>query len=364
MIFFTLDLNTPEERARFQIDENTHTASWDFYCKCYSYTIRKIIATGLSEDYALNCRAKPLLFLIRHYIELCIKRNLNHNNIGFATTHDLISLLELMPNQGYVPNGFTSIATELNYDGKGECFRYDKDHNGHNFFNGCHTINLANILQDYIELQSNSGFLIDSLCEEFPNNNITNCDLTFHLHEASTIGQIRTQYDHVIEYIVKGVESEEYDLNKVYLPLFFLIRHSIEIALKNNIYDASELTNVRSEKELKKPHSIESLFNHFAGETGYVKKTNKDLSPDTQVTIQNYLKEYNKLKNMIHKLDTNSYFLRFPFDNNNNPHKLSINKNTLLVLEVIRLYMVTDAFITFTNDVLREDGVLQETEMY
>ena len=362
MIFFTLDLNTPEEKARFQIDENTHTASWDFYCECYSYTIRKIIATGLSEDYALNCRAKPLLFLIRHYIELCIKRNLNDNNIGFATTHDLISLLELMPNQGYVPNGFTSIATELNYDGKGECFRYDKDHNGHLFFNGCHTKNLANILRDYLALQGNAVFLIDSLCEEFPINNITNWDLTFHLHEASTLGQIRTQYDHVIEYIVKGVESEEYDLNKVYLPLFFLIRHSIEIALKNNIYDASELTNIRSDKELKKPHSIDSLFNHFAGETGYVKKTNKDLSPDTQATIQNHLIDYNKLKKMIHKLDTNSYFLRFPFDNNKNPHKLSISKNTLV--EVIRLYMVTDTFITFTNDVLREEGILQETEMH
>lgn len=232
MIFFTLDLDTPEERARFQIDENTHMSSWDFYCECYSYTIRRIIATGLSENYALNCRAKPLLFLIRHYIELCIKRNLNHNNMAVVTTHDLVSLLELMPDQGNFPNGFTSIARELNYDGKGECFRYDKDHNDHLFFNGCHTVNLANILRDYMALQGIAGFIFDSLCEEFPNNNITNWDLTFHLHEASTLGQIRTQYDHVIEYIVKGVQREEYDLNKVYLPLLFLIRHSIEIALK------------------------------------------------------------------------------------------------------------------------------------
>ena len=58
MIFFTLDLDTPEEKARFQIDEHTHTASWDFYCECYSYTIRKIIATGLSQDYALELQSK------------------------------------------------------------------------------------------------------------------------------------------------------------------------------------------------------------------------------------------------------------------------------------------------------------------
>lgn len=354
MVFFTVDFNNPEVEARFLFEDNPHNATWDFYCDSYSYTIRKILQKGLNGNYVLNCKAKSILFLIRHYFELCIKRNLVLNGQRVLSTHNLVDLLDSFENKDLIPTGFKELAEQLNYDGTGECFRYDKNNGGTQFFDNRERIELGCLLRRYLAIEGNENFKIDAISDDFTNNRQTNWSLTFHLSEASRLGQIRTQYDFIVGDILKGIENGEYDLNKAYLPLFFLIRHSMEIGLKANLYDI----NIT----LGRKHSIKTLYNCFCGDNGYVRKLNKQVSTSTQQTINDYIEKLRELKGIMHQMDVNSYVFRFPVDGSRKPHILSISEKTLLT--VIKLYLVTDAFITFTNQVLRDEGVLPVEEEF
>ena len=76
--------------------------------------------------------------------------------------------------------------------------------------------------------------------------------------ECKGLGHIKTQYDQVIEFLVNGILNENFDIDKTYLPLFFLIRHSLEIGLKSNLEQANiELSDYND------IHSLEKLYNLF-----------------------------------------------------------------------------------------------------
>jgi len=226
MLLRKFDFSDSESRDKFIFDKEIHLATWEHYCDCYSYTLEKVFNKGLKRNYAFNCRARAILFLIRHYFEICLKRNLTLNGYIFPNTHDLKELLDCFQNQNLIPVGFKNLVIELNYD-IGASFRYYLDNmTGKPFFDYGDQIELSEIIKKYNGIVGSDKFKIDKICEPFDyDNRRKKWDLTFHMGECWGLGHIRTQYDEVIEFLVEGVLFENYDINKIYLPLLFLIRH-------------------------------------------------------------------------------------------------------------------------------------------
>ncbi len=361
MLLRKFDFTDKESRDKFIFDKEIHLSTWEHYCNCYSYTLQKVFNKGLNRNYAFNCRARGILFLIIHYFEICLKRNLALNEYSIPNTHDLKELIDSFDNQELVPFDFKNIALRFNYDSDGACFRYYiNNRTGKPFFDYGDRIEISELIKDYNRLESSESFKIEQICESFDyDNRRKKWDLTFHMGECCGLGHIRTQYDEVIEFLVEGVLFENYDINKVYLPLLFLVRHSLEIALKFNILEARKLTTIVSDRKIEKIHSLETLYNLFGGSNGYINKLDiEKMDIKTKEQLENYKQQYESLNSTIHQLDTNSMFFRFPVDNKGKNHSIYMRGHRLF--EILKLYYLTDPFITFTNNVLIEERLLTE----
>jgi hypothetical protein len=227
------------------------------------------------------------------------------------------------------------------------------------FFSIENKIEITDLLKLYSEIPISEKFKFSNICEPFDySNRKIKWDMTFHMGECLEIGHIRTQYDEVIEYIVEGLLFENYDINKVYLPLLFLIRHSLELALKFNLQNAKKLTLDKvPTKDYDEMHSLSQLYNCFGGKDGYLAKLDLSKMPDeTKQQFYLYKKQYEGLNDIVHQLDNNSTFFRFPVDKKGKLHTLNMNGQTLG--KILQLYYLTDPFITFTVDVLENDGII------
>lgn len=347
-----------EAKNKFMFDKKNHTPTWEHYCECYSYTLEKIFNKGLSKNYAFNCRARCILFLIRHYFELTVKRNLGDYNYTIPNSHNFEELFAAFDDKSIIPSKFNDVVNKINYDSDGSCYRYYKDkRTGKPYFTIRNQIKLAELIKDYKTISLNGKFKKDNICKIFDyENNQKKWDLTFHMGECIGLNQVRTQYDEVIEFLVEGILYESYDINKVYIPLLFLIRHSLEIALKHNIAEAKKMFSGVTDKKLDNVHSLEKLYNHFGGDNGYLEKVDLErISTETKNQLDNYKEQYEKLNRTIHQLDTNSMFFRFPVDKNGKVHSIYMKGHRLY--EILKLYYLTDPFLTFTNDVLEDEGI-------
>jgi len=361
MLLRKFDFTDKEARDKFIFDKKVHLSTWDHYCECYSYTLQKIFKKGLSRNYAFNCRARGILFLIRHYFEICLKRNLVLNRYDVPNTHDLKELIKCFDNQDLIPSDFKDLISEFDFNSDGTCYRYFIDKTTRKpFFDYGDQIELSELIKKYNGLEGSDNFKLDQICEPFDyENRRKKWDLTFHMGECHGLGHIRTQYDEVIEFLVEGVLFEDYDVNKVYLPLLFLVRHSLEIALKFNILEARKITNIVSDKSIEKIHSLDKLYNLFGGTNGYINKLDLEkMDSKTKEQLDNYKQQYEELNKTIHQLDTNSMFFRFPVDRKGKTHSIYMKGHHLL--KILKLYYLTDPFITFTNDVLMDEGLLTE----
>ena len=359
MLFRKFDFEDKEAKKKFQFDKENHLSTWEHYSVCYNYTIEKIFSKGLQRNYAFNCRARGILFLIRHNLELCVKHNLELNGYAIPLSHSFEDLLPEFEDEKIIPKGFREVIDKINYDSEGTCYRYYKDKNtGKPFFKFDDQIKLADLLKDYNKIPSSETFRKGNICEPFDyENRRIKWDLTFHMGECNGLGHIRTQYDEVIEFLVEGVLFEEYDINRVYLPLLFLIRHSLEIALKFNIQEARKIFSLVTSENLDTIHSLRDLYNYFGGKNGYLSKIDTEkMSLESKWQYDDYKEQYEQLNETIHKLDTNSHFFRFPVDKKGKTHSLNMKVGDLY--KILRLYYLTDPFITFTNGVLEEEGII------
>lgn len=293
-----------------------------------------------------------------------MKRNLALNDFNCYQIHDLEVLQKCCDDRNLpLPVDFKALTSIINYDSNGACYRYYTDKNtGKPFFNSDVKIELSEFLKKYNGIVTSDNFRIDQICESFDYDKpCKKWDLTFHMGESRGLGLIRTQYDGVIENIVEGVLNEEYDVNKVYLPLLFLVRHSLEIALKHNILEASRLLDGISVKQIENEHSLVKLYNRFGGCSGYLNKLDLGkVNPNVRALLHYDKSKFELLKSTMHELDNNSFFFRFPVDRNGNNHSIPLRSKS--IIEVLKLYSLTDSFITFINAVLMEEGLLTDYE--
>lgn len=331
-----------------------HQPSWGVYYNSYSNAIQVLFRHGLTKQYFFNQYARPLLFLLRHNLELCLKYNLYCNHKAIPTTHDLN---ELANNLGfYLPNEFLYCINFFNRDADGGCFRYFTDAEGSKYFVQGDVMETYRMVENYLLVQSKPSSKL--LLRKMFDNPLTfsksqEWALTFHLGDCYTIHQLRSSYDTLLEFFLNMVKDKKVHLREIYLPLMFLVRHSLELGLKANIIELQSVVPELERKRIDNEHSLWRLFNIHMRLLNDLDVSSFSTSLKNQ--YDSFKEKSLELHNLMHHQDYHSRQFRYPFDKHGIPHLLSpIELSNLFEL----LYFV-DPFITFTTLVLEGHGVIE-----
>lgn len=355
MLFERIDFENESQIKKFIITRKFDCNTWSDYYNSYNYALRSVLEEGYAKSYALNCKAKCILFLVRHSVELCLKLNLDNQKIDVPNTHIFDDIVKAFPENYELPDNLNKIMGLIDMDEDGSCYRYalNKTTNK-NYFTLGQTLNVFEILQLHWSIDNSNEFIIGNIFSVVEFTKMKLWDLTFHLGEANLIGQIRTQYDHCIEVLVIGIIEDRFDINELFVPLMFMIRHSLELALKSNILEVQKFSTLIKSKDYSNEHSLARLFNCYKD---YLTKLDSSkLSDELNEQIEKYLENYAQLNEVIHQLDNNSQHFRFPTNGKGESHNVQLSK--ISFVDVLKLYYYTDPFLTFSNTVLEENGIL------
>jgi hypothetical protein len=106
MLFKKIDFSDPAAKAKFNLDPTCHLATWKHYYDSYNYALEVILEKGLSRNYVMNSKSRPVLFLLRHSLELCLKINLEVRNLPLPPSHVLKDLTDAYQDASVIPEVF------------------------------------------------------------------------------------------------------------------------------------------------------------------------------------------------------------------------------------------------------------------
>lgn len=287
--------------------------------------------------YMTNRISNPFMFLMRHSLELLFKLRIYQSGKKVCYTHNLKELLI----QVGVKNGNDIIVRLTNLDccSTGDRFRYPDSK----------SFNKKTIL--FFETCNNFIELYNSIKPEyFATIPILNNDkqqlaweMTFHPNECCEIGLFATQYDNAVNYLLSTCEENNEIINHLYLPILFMIRHSLELKLKGALLEIGTIPK-------QETHNISELYKIFHdfidSNAMFLIKQNRRLKDETD-KLDNVLDIF---QHLIHNLDKNSYMLRFPETKNGETIHL-VNNNILC--DTLQLYQNTDTFLCLAIPILK-----------
>ena len=311
---------------------------WDTYYEQY----KKVLCFLISHPSSIGIRFMSLLLVFRHTVELFLKKQISTVEL----TH---SLNELYNKTQGLPLDFLQKLSVLRCDNDGSDFRYLHDKDGNPYFNG-EILQLLEPLKYFISLEDNNVDIVNKPKGKFE----------IHTSLLRTMGHISTDYDESMCLIYEGIKQGELSINEVFLPFLFIIRHSIELSLKQNLIDASAYLSEKDLAKIMNEHSLCSLFNKFdtiisQALQNMQKDNNEDFS-DFKKHTEEYHEDLKVLQQIIHDTDYNSYYYRFPIDREGNPYNLLIDGKKLIALLTLRDKV--DAYLTYAVPLLQEYGYL------
>ena len=348
MILNPIDLSDSTIQQSLNFLHNSHPKTWDFYYRQYNTAMDYMLGEANKKKYLINRQFSSFMFLFRHTVELMLKTNVEKKGDTIDNTHKISSIASSL--QFDLPKDFITL---LDGENEGDCFRYLEDKNGNLFFNGeelfvlpalCYFTNVVNNTSDLFTIPLNNILNVED-------KKIKN-ELTFHTNGRRHLGIVRTHYDFTISSLLTGVLNKEINMDQVYLPLLFLIRHGIELALKANLLDIEDELNQAKQSEIRSSHSLIRLFNildKFIDEMiKNIPSNETKLLEDTHI----YRQDIKILNDLINNIDTYSQTFRFPVDNNQN--EVNFNPRKGFLFDVYQLYQKSDAYLTFAVPVLKQ----------
>ena len=147
-------------------------------------------------------------------------------------------------------------------------------------------------------------------------------------------------------------ENGHLSINDIYLPLFFLLRYGIELALKSNIQDIGNKVPIEQQQKIGGTHSIEQLYHILLS---YIRPAVEKIPQGDKfrTETESFAKDVSKLNKCIHNLDVHSRAFRFP----SMERPLALKRKSLI--DALKLYYSTDAFLTNAVNVLLFAGYLE-----
>ena len=349
MMFGRIDFEDPKI---LDIPVNLHKYTWDYYFKQYAVVLNYIILLSSKKDYLIDRKQMAVMFIYRHTVELFLKSKIANIGRLVPNTHSLTMLAQEL--EGQLSQDFLDSLIILKPNGEGDNFRYIKSEDGTRHYYG----ELLDVLPS-LSLFLNSdeikktGFFT---CQLNINDKILKHEWTLYTIETQTLGHLKTQYDNLIITMLNAIKSRELETADIYLPLLFLIRHSLELGYKDNLSEVINRLNKSQTKKVQEKHSLESLYNIVSQ---FVVDARSRMTPSDEPImreIDDYLPIVRSLSNILHNIDNVSHSFRFPVDKNGQPIALPFSENTLA--ESVDAIQKADPFISLSLSVLVYEGYI------
>ena len=352
MIPYANERFSKENEKKFALTISDYHNNWKYYYTQYSKVYEYLLGIANEKQYQMNCQHMSFMFIFRHTVELMLKYIASEKGIEPQHEHNLKKLAN------DIDTDFHSLIQSLPHlfiEGDGAMFRYDTSIDD-NLYLGTY-----NVLEVYLDCQVFVQFTknYEKKYSLYPirqdidiNDKRLKSELSFYTHECRGLGGIRSHYDTTIDLLVQGVINGHLSVNGIYLPLFFLLRHGIELALKDNLQDLGNKIPTQKQKKIREIHSIEQLYNILFD---FIKPAIDKIPQDDpfKAETESLIQGVAILKKCIHNLDVQSKAFRFP----NVVNPLVLKRNSLI--ESLKLYYATDAFLTNAVNVLLFAGYLE-----
>ncbi|WP_025843086.1 hypothetical protein [Porphyromonas gingivicanis] len=334
-----------------KINRNKHERTWEYYYKQYHKVFYDIfLEIAKQKRTQTNRKFMPFLFVMRHSLELFLKKEIS--NIGIPWDHygKTHNLTDLYPIANINEAKFLEYFDCLNCNSEGDCWRYisDKDRKPH--FGKEEKIKAFEACDYYCCFLDNGNSLtkgnIDPKLQE---------ELTFHMGECDTLGIVGTQYDFAIIDILHAIKYKQISINDVYLPLLFLLRHCLEIRLKFSIMELGDIVEEEDCQEVYHTHSVKNLYDILAK---HINPAIESIpNPNFKRRSEDLRRITEQYKDTISSLDTNSFLFRFPKDRKGNDANFIPESDC--VSKILELYRKSYPFLYCGTPVLSMSGVLK-----
>lgn len=335
----------------------TLPATWEEYYKQYVSALNCfIVSIDSRKEFNLNTVSMPFLFLFQHSVELMLKANLYNNKGINYPGHSLEECAKQISEE--VLNEIYEMRI-LDLHGSGERFRYWDDDD---LKKDPQIIDAYSSLRSYQSLANLklSGLSIyEPIKRNLPEKDkLWHC-FRFHEVDIKGFGVIHAMYQCAANYLLKRVYDGESDIADIYIPILFLLRHSIELILKSNLQDIHDLENIDG-IEIGKGHSLEKLFNTF--NSLLTRLSNNSDDAEIKKSIDEGIQESSNLVRLAQSVDCKSYNFRYPIDQKGNPNKLTIR--TDIISQWYDLYCQAQSFLDFVIPFLQDCGLIDDPDTY
>ncbi|WP_315508934.1 hypothetical protein [Alloprevotella tannerae] len=332
------------------INKKSHERTWEYYYKQYRKAFRVFLEIAKQKRYQTNRKFMPFMFIMRHSIELFLKEKISKTMTTweqYGTTHNLEKLYQIA---NINDQEFLKHLDCLNCNSEGDCWRYVSDRNESSYFKERKEIHAFDACNYYCLFLDN-----DTSLTNVSTDRILQWELTFHTTDDHTLGIIGTQYDFAIKDILLAIQDRKISINEIYLPLLFLLRHSLELKLKASIIELGNVVEEKDRSKVNQIHNVKKLYDVLAKHTDNAIEsiTNHQFKKQSE-NLRNVTEEY---KEIIKLLDANSHLFRFPKDKKGKDANF-IPKSDC-VSTILKLYKESDPFLCFGVPVLFEADVLK-----
>lgn len=249
MIPYAKDRFSKENVNIFTLLVSDYQNNWEYYYIQYSKVLDFLLGIANEKHYQINCQHRTFMFIFRHTVELMLKYVANEKGIAPRNTHNLKELANEIDADFSM---LISALTNLFPEDDGAMFKYDASKDGSPYFGVHHILYAYSDCQAFVRFtKSNEGrFSLYPISQDVDiNDQKLKHELSFYTHECRGVGAIRSHYDITIDMLVSGVIKGQLSINDIYLPLLFLLRHGIELALKSNIQDIGNKVPIKKQQK-------------------------------------------------------------------------------------------------------------------
>lgn len=161
------------------------------------------------------------------------------------------------------------------------------------------------------------------------------------------------QYQETFEFLFNKREDAKKESKSIDLPLFYLLRHYLELSFKYNIEYFKDYSGKNDYlTKLYNTHKVSDLYTAFKI---HFEKSFEALSLEIELKeqIKNYFIELDKLVDILSKLDDNGISFRYS-DDRNGIENIDLNYKVNLIEEIAKPYKSCKDLLDYSIDVHKD----------
>ncbi|GAA3945187.1 hypothetical protein GO495_31045 [Chitinophaga oryziterrae] len=349
MLLRKIDFTEPTIQSKLDLSSFNANLSWNEYYASYAYVVYHTMQAVFEMPYPYNPHGKAILFLMRHTLELQLKRELAKKGGGVPYSAGFSEICNELGDD--LPKEIRRLIAIINQDQDGYCYRYYLNPcTKSTYFNLGKVIETTDYFSVYEEMVNAGIYKAEPICPTLRSHE--DWDLNFQVGNELQYWHLRFQYDYIIEILLEGILNETISLQKCYIPLLFLIRHAIELSLKSFVWDIEQFNGTDCGSSLCTEHRLVELYKAFEAFVGTL--DSKKMDVEMQEELKHLRDQFNLHHETINTLDLYNELFRFPGDSLIEPRKIPL-------ADLVALYYHSNSILTFNTETLVREGILERS---